>query len=62
VFLDSESLWHNIEILSVTRGTEEMFGPEIKEKIAYWGAKLECPVDEDANYENTYVSGSLLFP
>ena len=32
-----------------------MFSRETKEKIAYWGAKLECPVDEDANYENTYV-------
>ena len=33
-----------------------MFSKEAKEKIAYWGAKLECPVDDDANYENTYVS------
>ena len=36
-----------------------MFSPEIKEKIMNWGAKLECPVDEDANYENTYVSNPL---
>lgn len=36
-----------------------MFSRETKEKISYWGAKLECPVDEDANYENTYVSNFL---
>jgi hypothetical protein len=37
-----------------------MFSKETKEKIAYWGTKLECPVDDDANYENTYVSSSSL--
>jgi nucleobase:cation symporter-1, NCS1 family len=26
-----------------------------KEKVAYWATKLECPVDENADYENTYV-------
>ena len=36
-----------------------MFSKETKEKIAYWGAKLECPFDEDATYENTYVSNFL---
>lgn len=30
-----------------------------KDKVAHWAIKLECPVDEDANYENTYVSKSL---
>jgi NCS1 family nucleobase:cation symporter-1 len=33
-----------------------MFSKETQDKIAVWGTKLECPVDEDANYENTYAS------
>lgn len=33
-----------------------MFSKATKERAAYWGRKLECPVDENANYENTYVS------
>jgi NCS1 family nucleobase:cation symporter-1 len=33
-----------------------MFSEKTKRRAAYWGKKLECPVDEDANYENTYVS------
>jgi hypothetical protein len=37
-----------------------MFSEGTKEKLADWGRRLECPVDEDANYENTYVS-SLSF-
>jgi len=32
----------------------------IKKKVAYWAQKLECPVDENANYENTYVSQQSL--
>lgn len=31
-----------------------------KSRLAYWASKLECPVDENANYENTYAS-PLLF-
>jgi NCS1 family nucleobase:cation symporter-1 len=38
-----------------------MLSPETKKKIAYWGAKLECPVDDNANYENTYVSVSFQY-
>ena len=26
-----------------------------KDRIWYWAKRLECPVDENANYENTYV-------
>jgi NCS1 family nucleobase:cation symporter-1 len=26
-----------------------------KERALYWATKLECPVDDNANYENTYV-------
>jgi hypothetical protein len=32
-----------------------MVSQKTKERVAYWAAKLECPVDADANYENTYV-------
>jgi hypothetical protein len=37
-----------------------MLSPKTKEKLAYWAKKLECPVDDNANYENTYVC--LLHP
>jgi hypothetical protein len=33
-----------------------MVSQGIKERASYWANKLECPVDEHANYENTYVS------
>jgi hypothetical protein len=48
-----------------------MLSERAKERVAYWGRKLECPVDENANYENTYVCplcgsslivGLLIFP
>jgi hypothetical protein len=29
-----------------------------KVRLSYWATKLECPVDEYANYENTYVNAS----
>lgn len=29
--------------------------PQTKERLKYWGRKLECPVDDNANYENNYV-------
>ena len=29
---------------------------EKAEKIKYWAKRLECPVDEDAGYHNTFVS------
>lgn len=32
-----------------------MVSQRTKERISYWANKFECPVDEDANYENTYV-------
>jgi hypothetical protein len=35
-----------------------MVSQRTKERAAYWADKLECPVDEHANYENTYVSSS----
>ena len=28
--------------------------------MAYWAQKLECPVDDNANYENTYVCMAAL--
>ena len=33
-----------------------MVSESMKERAAFWARKLECPVDEHANYENTYVS------
>lgn len=38
-----------------------MVSPKTKERVAYWAAKLECPVDADANYENTYVSLLIIY-
>jgi hypothetical protein len=32
-----------------------MLSKTTKEKMVYWATKLECPVDDNANYENTYV-------
>ena len=32
-----------------------MVSQATKERVKYWAMKLECPVDENANYENTYV-------
>ncbi len=32
-----------------------MLSQTTKKRVKYWATKLECPVDEDANYENTYV-------
>jgi NCS1 family nucleobase:cation symporter-1 len=32
-----------------------------KERVVYWATKLECPVDDNANYENTYVCSTDLF-
>lgn len=39
-----------------------MVSKATKEKATYWAAKLECPVDEDANYENTYWCNRDLIP
>jgi len=32
-----------------------MVSQKMKAKVAYWAKKLECPVDDNANYENTYA-------
>jgi NCS1 family nucleobase:cation symporter-1 len=32
-----------------------MVSKTTKERVVYWATKLECPVDDNANYENTYV-------
>jgi nucleobase:cation symporter-1, NCS1 family len=32
-----------------------MVSQKTKDRVTYWATKLECPVDENANYENTYV-------
>lgn len=37
-----------------------MVSQKNRERVAYWAAKLECPVDDGANYENTYVSETYL--
>ncbi|EPE35347.1 hypothetical protein GLAREA_11046 [Glarea lozoyensis ATCC 20868] len=34
----------------------------MRERARYWARKLECPVDEDANYENTYWCNRDLIP
>ena len=36
-----------------------MVSQRMKERVAYWSRKLECPVDDNANYENSYV-GTIL--
>ena len=37
------------------RDEDKMVSKTTKEKVVYWATKLECPVDDNANYENTYV-------
>ena len=37
-----------------------MFHDKSNSKARYWARKLECPVDENANYENTYVCSSMI--
>jgi hypothetical protein len=37
-----------------------MVHEETKVKARHWAKKLECPVDDNANYENTYVGLSIL--
>ncbi|RFU32379.1 hypothetical protein B7463_g3981, partial [Scytalidium lignicola] len=39
-----------------------MVSEKTKKRIAYWAQKLECPVDDDANYENTYWCNRDLIP
>ena len=34
---------------------DKMVSKTTKERVVYWATKLECPVDDNANYENTYV-------
>lgn len=35
--------------------SSSMLSEKTKDCIWYWAKRLECPVDENANYENTYV-------
>ncbi|KAL1871969.1 hypothetical protein Daus18300_004606 [Diaporthe australafricana] len=35
---------------------------EAKSRAAYWAKRLECPVDEDANYRNTFWCNRDLIP
>lgn len=30
-------------------------------KLSYWAKRLECPVDENATYHNTFVSLSITY-
>ncbi|KAI9731221.1 MAG: hypothetical protein M1834_005414 [Cirrosporium novae-zelandiae] len=39
-----------------------MLSEESKAKAKYWAKRLECPVDENANYENTYWCNRDLIP
>jgi nucleobase:cation symporter-1, NCS1 family len=32
-----------------------MDSSEKADKVKYWAKRLECPVDEDAGYHNTFV-------
>ena len=36
-------------------GTTKMFSEKTKQKSHDWAKRLECPVDDERNYENTYV-------
>lgn len=33
-----------------------MVSEKTQSKARYWAERLECPVDEDAGYRNTFVS------
>lgn len=54
----------------MTASTSTMFSEArtipLRVRVATCAKKLECPVDEDANYENTYVCAfsilSISFP
>jgi hypothetical protein len=46
--------------LIVRSGELKMAPRTAKERVAYWATKLECPVDDNANYENTYVCRGCL--
>lgn len=35
---------------------------ETKSRASYWAKRLECPVDEDANYRNTFWCNRDLIP
>lgn len=39
-----------------------MMAGEIKSRASYWAKRLECPVDENANYRNTFWCNRDLIP
>lgn len=39
-----------------------MAGETNKSRVSYWAKRLECPVDEDANYRNTFWCNRDLIP
>ncbi|KIW27545.1 uncharacterized protein PV07_07273 [Cladophialophora immunda] len=39
-----------------------MVSDKTKARVKYWAAKLECPVDEERDYENTYWCNRDLIP
>jgi len=39
-----------------------MISPKTKAKLSFWARRLECPVDENANYKNTFWCNRDLIP
>lgn len=39
-----------------------MVSEKTKTRVAYWAKRLECPVDEDADYKNTFWCNRDLIP
>lgn len=48
-------------VVAFTSKTPTMTG-EIKSRASYWAKRLECPVDENANYRNTFWCNRDLIP
>lgn len=48
-------------VTACTSKTSAMAG-EIKSRASYWARRLECPVDENANYRNTFWCNRDLIP
>lgn len=49
-------------VLTCTSKTQPAMAGEIKSRASYWARRLECPVDEDANYRNTFWCNRDLIP
>lgn len=48
-------------VMTCTSKTPVMPG-DIESRASYWAKRLECPVDEDANYRNTFWCNRDLIP